>query len=45
MGETVTLVLPTPQKGRALVSLETGSSVLQTEWVEATGQDAPGVHR
>lgn len=37
VGETVTLVLPTPQRGRALVSLETGSSVLRTEWVEATG--------
>ncbi len=39
VGETVTLVLPTPQKGRALVSLETGSSVLRTEWVEATGTE------
>ncbi|MCG6924429.1 MAG: hypothetical protein LJF30_03830 [Acidobacteria bacterium] len=39
VGETVTLVLPTPRKGRALVSLETGSSVLRTEWVEATGTE------
>ncbi len=39
VGETVTLVLPTPQKGRALVSLETGSSVLRTDWVEATGAE------
>jgi len=38
VGETVTLALPTPEKGRALVSLETGQSVLRTEWVEATGQ-------
>jgi hypothetical protein len=39
VGETVTLALPTPQKGRALVSLETGSSVLRTDWVEATGTE------
>jgi uncharacterized protein YfaS (alpha-2-macroglobulin family) len=39
VGETVTLVIPTPQEGRALVSLETGSSVLRTEWVEAGGTE------
>jgi len=39
VGETVTLVVPTPQEGRALVSLETGSSVLRTDWVEATGTE------
>jgi uncharacterized protein YfaS (alpha-2-macroglobulin family) len=39
VGETVSLVLPTPQKGRALVSLETGSTVLRTDWVEATGTE------
>ncbi len=39
MGETVTLASPRPQKGRALVSLETGSAVLRTEWVEATGAE------
>ena len=39
VGDTVTLALPTPEKGRALVSLETGSSVLRTEWVEATGAE------
>ncbi|HEX9188516.1 MAG TPA: MG2 domain-containing protein, partial [Vicinamibacteria bacterium] len=38
-GETVTLVVPTPQKGRGLVSLESGSRVLRTEWIEATGQE------
>ena len=38
-GETVTLVLPTPQKGRGLVSLESGSRVLRTEWIEAVGQE------
>lgn len=39
VGETVTLVVPTPEEGRALVSLETGSSVLQTDWVQATGAE------
>ena len=38
-GETVTLVLPTPQKGRGLVSLESGARVLRTEWIEAKGQE------
>ena len=39
VGEEVTLALPTPEKGRALVSLETGSAVLRAEWVEATGTE------
>jgi uncharacterized protein YfaS (alpha-2-macroglobulin family) len=39
VGETVSLVVPTPQQGRALVSLETGSTVLRTDWVEATGTE------
>jgi hypothetical protein len=38
-GETVTLAIPTPQKGRGLVSLESGSRVLRTEWIEARGQE------
>jgi uncharacterized protein YfaS (alpha-2-macroglobulin family) len=38
-GETVTLRVPTPQKGRGLVSLESGSRVLRTEWIEAKGQE------
>ncbi len=38
-GETVTLSIPTPQKGRGLVSLESGSRVLRTEWIEARGQE------
>jgi hypothetical protein len=38
-GETVTLTIPTPQKGRGLVSLESGSRVLRTEWIEARGQE------
>ena len=38
-GETVTLRVPTPQKGRGLVSLESGSRVLRTEWIETKGQE------
>lgn len=37
VGETVVLTIPTGQQSRGLVSLETGSSVLQTEWIE-TGE-------
>ncbi len=38
-GETVTLAIPTPRKGRGLVSLESGSRVLRTEWIEAKGNE------
>jgi uncharacterized protein YfaS (alpha-2-macroglobulin family) len=38
-GETVTLAIPTPQKGRGLVSLESGSRVLRAEWIAAAGQE------
>jgi hypothetical protein len=38
-GETVTLAIPTPRRGRGLVSLESGSRVLRTEWIEAAGQE------
>lgn len=38
-GDTVTLAIPTPQKGRGLVSIESGSRVLRTEWIEARGQE------
>ncbi len=38
-GETVTLAIPTPRKGRGLVSLESGSSVLRTEWIEVKGAE------
>ena len=38
-GETVTLTIPTPRKGRGLVSLESGSRVLRTEWIEAKGEE------
>jgi len=37
VGDTVTLNIPTARGGRALVSLETGTSVLRSEWVEPTG--------
>jgi uncharacterized protein YfaS (alpha-2-macroglobulin family) len=39
VGETVTLAIPTPQKGRVLVSLESGSRVLRSDWLEATGTE------
>ncbi|MCB9082677.1 MAG: hypothetical protein H6555_13310, partial [Lewinellaceae bacterium] len=35
VGETATLTIPTGKAGRALVSLENGSGVLQTFWTEA----------
>ena len=38
-GDTVTLAIPTPQKGRGLVSLESGSRVLRTEWIDVKGQE------
>lgn len=37
VGEDVTLHIPTAAGGRALVSLETGTRVLRTEWVEPEG--------
>ncbi len=39
VGETVTLTIPTPKKGRALVSIESGSRVLRTAWIDATGTE------
>ncbi len=38
-GEKVTLAIPTPRKGRGLVSLESGSRVLHTDWIEAKGAE------
>lgn len=40
VGETVVLTIPTGQKGRGLVSLETGSKVLQTSWIETVEEAA-----
>jgi len=37
VGEPITLNIPTAQKGRVLVSLETGSRVLDMAWVTPTG--------
>jgi hypothetical protein len=39
VGETVTLTIPTPQKGRGLVSIESGSRLLKAEWIDATGAE------
>jgi uncharacterized protein YfaS (alpha-2-macroglobulin family) len=39
VGETVTLTLPTPQKGRGLISIESGAKVLGAEWIEAQGAE------
>jgi len=39
VGETVTVKLPEGKQGRALVSLETGSKVLNTRWVELAGDN------
>jgi uncharacterized protein YfaS (alpha-2-macroglobulin family) len=38
-GEPGTLRVPTPQQGRGLVSLESGSRVRRTEWLQAKGQE------
>lgn len=37
VGETVKLTIPTAEKGRGLVSIESGSKVLQAAWIEAKG--------
>lgn len=35
VGETVTLTIPTGREGRALISLENGTKVIQSFWMEA----------
>ena len=35
VGETVTLSIPSPEEGRALITLETGTEVLSSTWVNA----------
>ncbi len=35
VGESVNVTIPTSEKGRALVSIESGSRVVETYWVEA----------
>ena len=39
VGERVTVTIPTAKEGRGLVSLETGSRILKTEWIDAEGED------
>ena len=34
VGENFTLTFPSPQQGRALLSIESGSKVISTQWVE-----------
>jgi hypothetical protein len=38
VGDTVTLTVPTAKHGRGLLSLETGSRVLSTRWIEPEGE-------
>ncbi len=38
IGETATAIIPAAAGGRALVSLENGSTVLKQEWIEVSGQ-------
>ena len=40
VGEKITLSLPTSQKGRAFVSIENGSEVLEHYWKEVDGEDS-----
>lgn len=41
IGQKATLVIPGSEKGRALVSLENGSKILETYWVETKKGDNP----
>lgn len=38
IGETATAIIPAAAGGRALVSIENGSSVLHREWIEVTNE-------
>ena len=38
IGETATAIIPAASGGRALVSIENGSSVLHREWIEVTNE-------
>lgn len=38
IGETATAIIPAAAEGRALVSLENGSTVLKQEWIEVSNQ-------
>lgn len=37
IGETATAIIPAAAGGRALISLENGSTILQREWIEVSG--------
>ena len=39
VGEKAEIIIPTSNQGRALVSIESGSSILHSEWIEATGKE------
>lgn len=39
IGETVTAIIPASAGGRALATLENGSTVLQREWIEISGKE------
>ncbi len=39
VGDECTLTIPTSGQGRALISLETGSRILDAKWVEVTGKE------
>ncbi|MBX2821061.1 MAG: hypothetical protein KTR29_15305 [Rhodothermaceae bacterium] len=41
VGETVTLNIPTPTEGRALVTLESATEILESHWVEAEKGTTP----
>lgn len=39
IGETVTAIIPAAAGGRALVSLENGSTMIHREWIEVSGKE------
>jgi uncharacterized protein YfaS (alpha-2-macroglobulin family) len=46
VGETATIQLPEAAQGRALLTLENGSSVLEYRWIEASSsKEKPGANR
>ncbi len=38
VGEKITLTIPTGKQGRALITIESGTKVIQAEWVESSGE-------
>ena len=39
VGEKAEIIIPTSSQGRALISIESGSSVLHSEWIEASDKE------